>query len=162
MANRFVKLMLAFVVGIGTGILLTAGKMVKVLDILQLNAKKDRVNCRILTQWMSAQVSGKKIGDYLRNEGYHKIAIYGINYMGELLLKELEGCSVQTVCAIDKRAEEIEVGVEVLKPDAELPEIDVLIVTTSLYFEEIKLNMGSKMQCPIISLEEILCELLSS
>lgn len=162
MVSRFVKLVLAFVAGIGVGILFTARKMVKVLDILQVKPKKDRVNYHILSQWMLAQVSGKKIGDYLSGEGYRKIAVYGINDMGELLLKELKDCPVQIAYAVDKRADEIDVDVDVLKPDAELPEVDLLIVTTSLYFEEIKLDMGKKMQCPIISLEGILCELLSS
>lgn len=162
MVSRLVKLALTFTIGIGAGILLTTRKMIKVLGLLQGNAKKDRVNCHILSQWMLAQVSGKRIGDYLWDKGYRKIAVYGINYMGEILLKELKGCSVQTSYAVDKRAEEIEADVDILKPDDELPEVDALIVTTSLHFEEIKLSMGGKMQCPIISLEEIINDLLSN
>ncbi len=162
MLNKCLKLILAFVSGMGLGVVFTAKKTVKALTILRVDAKKNQVNCQILSQWLLLRAEGKKIAEYLKFKGYHTVAVYGINYIGEILLKELIASSIQVAYAVDKRAEYIDTEVDVLKPDAELPEVDVVIVTTSMYFEEIKLSMREKVQCPIISLEEILYELLSS
>jgi len=41
-------------------------------------------------------------------------------------------------------------------PTDELPDVDVIVVTADYYFEEIKDKLSKKVDCPIISIGEIL------
>lgn len=142
--------------------ILTVKKTEKLLHILQVKAKKDSLNCNLLSEWVLTKIKGKSIEDYLKCKGYYVTAIYGMNYIGEFLLKDLSNGTVKVEYAIDRRAEKLNVEAEVLKPDAWLPEVDVIIVTTRMHYEEIQSNLKCRVQCPIILLDDILHELLLS
>ena len=44
----------------------------------------------------------------------------------------------------------------VVAPDSDLGEVDAVVVTSITFFEEIEEMLNSKMDCPILSLEDIL------
>jgi hypothetical protein len=46
----------------------------------------------------------------------------------------------------------------VYSPEDSLKEVDAIVVTAIASFDEIKGNLSSKVDCPIISLEKILFE----
>lgn len=102
----------------------------------------------------------KEIYDYLLDNGYRVVAIYGMNYVGEILWKDLEYSDVKVKYAIDRNAKYIRTDVTVLNPEDELPEVDLVIVTAIAYFDEIKDKLNEKMLCPVISLENILSKML--
>lgn len=42
-----------------------------------------------------------------------------------------------------------------LKPDDTLPDVDAIIVTAFFFFDEIEQELEDKIDCPIISIEDV-------
>lgn len=110
----------------------------------------------MMNQWVKVKQENISIADYLERKGYRDIAIYGMNYVGETLMDELENTDVTVKYAIDKNADKICVDVDVFTPDEKLPKVDAVIVTPITFFDEIVNNMTKKIDCPILSMEDIL------
>lgn len=113
----------------------------------------------MMNEWVKIKQKNKSIADYLEGQGYKKIAIYGMNYVGETLLSELENTNVKVLYAIDQDAANIYADVEVVSPEDRLDEVDAVIVTPITFFKEIKGRISTKMDCPIISMDDILYEI---
>lgn len=121
-------------------------------------AKKHLALYLMMNEWVHVRQDGKSIVDYFEKQEYKKIAIYGMNYVGETLLRELQGSEIEVMYAIDKNADAIYADVDVVKPDSELAEVDVIVVTPITFFDEIEEMLSEKINCPIVSLEDILYE----
>lgn len=93
--------------------------------------------------------------DFFEDNGYKSIAIYGMSYLGERLMDELKDSGIEVRYAIDRNAENIYAGVEVKKPEDDLEEVDAVIVTAVFFFDEIEEQLEKILDCPIISLEDI-------
>jgi hypothetical protein len=50
------------------------------------------------------------------------------------------------------------VDVDVVTMDDDLEEVDAIVVTAITFFDEIEEKLSAKIDCPIISLEDILYE----
>ena len=61
--------------------------------------------------------------------------------------------------AIDKKADSIYADVDVVTPDDEMAPVDIIVFTAIYYFYEIEEMMSQKVECPIISLEDVLYEM---
>lgn len=101
----------------------------------------------------------KHLASYFEANGYRKIAIYGMSYAGETLLDELKGTGVQVAYAIDRSAGSIYADVDVLPLESELGDVDAVVVTAITYFDEVEEQLGRKLDCPVVSLENILYEM---
>lgn len=112
----------------------------------------------LMNQWVKVKQAGKGIAGYLEHKDYKKIAIYGMGYAGETLVRELYNSNIQIEYGIDREADNINAEFKVVKPDAQLEKADVLIVTSITFFDEIVTDLCGKIDCPIISLEDILYE----
>ena len=112
----------------------------------------------MMNQWVKVKQENKSIAEYLEKQGYKEIAIYGMNYVGETLLNELAGSGIHVKYGIDKKADGIYSNVEVISPEDVLEEVDVVVVTAITFFDEIEELLSEKLECPIISLEDILYE----
>ena len=112
----------------------------------------------MMNQWVKVKHQNKSIAEYLGKQGYKEIAIYGMNHVGETLLSELAGSDIHVKYGIDRNAEAIYSDVDVILPDDELEEVDVVVVTPITYFDEIEELLSKKLDCPIISMEDILYE----
>lgn len=113
----------------------------------------------LMNQWTKIKQEDKRISNYLLEKGYEKIAIYGMNYVGETLYRELNGTPIDVKYAIDKDYDKIFSDIEVLSPDDNLPEVDAMIVTPITCYEEIRDMLSDKVQCQILSIEDLLYEL---
>lgn len=82
-----------------------------------------------------------------------------MNYVGETLLSEMAGSEVTVKYGIDKNAERIYQDIDVVLPDDALDDVDAVIVTAVTFFDEIEETLSQKVNCPILSLEDILCEI---
>ena len=47
---------------------------------------------------------------------------------------------------------------DVLTPDDDLPEVDLIVVTPVHYFDEIEEMLADKVDCPVISIEDVVYE----
>lgn len=122
-------------------------------------SNKHLVLYKMMCQWVRLKQEGKNLVDYFEKMGYKKIAIYGMSYAGDTLISELEGTKVQVAYGIDRNAENIYAGIEVVSMDEPLDEVDAIVVTAVTFFDEIAKALSDKMDCPIISLEDILYEM---
>jgi hypothetical protein len=112
----------------------------------------------MMNQWVKVKQEGKNLALYFEKNGYKKIAVYGMSYAGETLLDELKGSSIQVAYGIDKKADDICADVSVVSVDSSLDEVDAVVVTAITFFDEIEEILLEKLDCPIISLEDILYE----
>lgn len=106
------------------------------------------------------KIRGMDLKQYFYGHGYQNVAIYGMAHLGEILLEELlkEGIDVKYV--IDKNADGLFCKIDTCKPDDDLKSVDVVIVTPITYFEEIKRNLRGKVDCDIVSIEDMVKEML--
>ncbi len=113
---------------------------------------------KMMSQWVKVKQEGKNLADYFEKNGYKKIAVYGMSYAGETFLGEFKDSGVTVAYGIDKNADSIYAGVDVVTMDDELAEVDAIVVTAITFFDEIEEQLLERVDCPIISLEDILYE----
>lgn len=112
----------------------------------------------MMNQWVKVKQEGKKLADYFAANGYKRIAIYGMSYAGETLLDELRETEITVAYGIDKNADSLYLDVDVVSMDDDLKKVDAVVVTAITFFDEIEELLSEKVDCPIISLEDILYE----
>ena len=74
-------------------------------------------------------------------------------------IEELKDTDIHVAYGIDKGAESIYAEIDIVSPDDNLQEVDVIVVTAITFFEDIEEKLSKKVNCPIVSLEDILYEL---
>lgn len=112
----------------------------------------------MMNQWVKVKQEGKNLADYFEKNNYKKIAVYGMSYAGETLTDELEGSTIEIVYGIDRKADNVYADFDIVSPDANLEEVDAVVVTSITFFDEIEEQLSEKLDCPIISLEDVLYE----
>lgn len=113
----------------------------------------------MMNQWVKVKQEGKNLASYFEQNDYKKIAIYGMSYAGETLVEELKNSNIEVEYGIDKNADSIYADIDVLTVEDDLESVDVVVVTAITFFDEIEEKLSEKMDCPIISLEDILYEI---
>lgn len=111
---------------------------------------------RILDQWMLLKEEGIKVEQYFLDHKFNKIAIYGIAKLANHLVKELETSNIQIIYGIDRNSDMIYGKFPVISVEAILPDADVIVVTPTTEYEDIKKDLQKRIECPIVSLEEII------
>lgn len=120
------------------------------------NSDKHLALYLMMNQWVKVKQAGKSIPNFLLEKGYSKIAIYGMNYVGETLYDELRDSGLEIAYAIDKNADEIYAEIDVISPNTELDQVDAIIVTPIFFFDEIEEMLSGKTDADIICMEDIL------
>ena len=82
-----------------------------------------------------------------------------MSYAGLRLAEELENSNIEIKYGIDKNAEAICSDIDVVTMQDQLTEVDAVVVTPIVFFNEIEKELSEKLDCPIISLEDILYEI---
>lgn len=112
----------------------------------------------MMNQWVKVKQEGKSLSSYFEKNGYKEIAIYGMSYAGETLLNELKGTDICVAYGIDKNADVIYADVDVVSVEDTLKDVDAVVVTAITFFDEIEKMLDAKLDCPVLSLEDILYE----
>lgn len=112
----------------------------------------------MMNQWVKIKQDGKNLASYFENKGYHKIAIYGMSFVGETLVDELKDTNVKVIYGIDRNADTLYSDIDIVTMEQDLDKVDVVVVTAITFLDEIKEQLSKKIDCPIISLEDILYE----
>lgn len=113
----------------------------------------------MMNQWVKVKQEGKNLSAYFEKEGYKKIAIYGMSYAGETLVNELKGSGIEVAYGIDRNADSLYADVDVVTMEDELGTVDAIIVTAITFFDEIEEKLSEKIDCPVLSLEDVLYEI---
>ncbi len=134
----------------------TMRDQIKLLHIRTERLKCVKNNFNLLKIWFSSKNEGKSLLQYFRRFHWSQIAIYGMSDLGSFLFEELRGTDIVVQYAIDRRADNMVTNIPVYFPEAELPLVDVIVVTAVSFFAEIVKNLQERVECPIISLEDII------
>lgn len=111
----------------------------------------------MMNQWVKVKQEGKNLSEYFKKNDYKRIAVYGMSYAGQTLVDELKNTGIEVAYGID-RNDSIYSDVEVCSMEDELGEVDAVVVTAITFFDDIEEKLSEKMDCPIISLEDVLYE----
>lgn len=112
---------------------------------------------KLLNEWMYLRGGKKCLLDYLIKHKYFTIAIYGMGDFGRHLLQEVEASSVEVKYVIDRR--KVECSAIVLTIEDKWPQVDAIIVTPFLEFESILELIEGKINCAVLSIEEMISEI---
>lgn len=125
----------------------------------QSEVRKVRKQVELLNIWLFLKQKGKDIKTFFLEHEIKTIAIYGIAVLGERLFDELEESGIEALYGIDVNACNVLSQYKIYSPSEELPQVDAVIVTPVIYYDEIKKKLEAKLDCPIYSLEEVLEEI---
>lgn len=126
----------------------------------------------MMSQWVKVKQQRKNLSAYFESRNYQKIAIYGMSFAGEALVSELTGTNVNVLYGIDQNAaglaaakktnssniDDIPQAVNIVSMEDTLVQVDAVVVTAVTFFDEIKEKVSAKLDCPVVSLEDILFE----
>ncbi len=146
-----------------TGIALGAGGTGKFLlekmDKIQLESDKHLSLFLMMNQWVKIKQSGKELSTYFEKNGYKKIAVYGMSHVGNTLIQELNNTQTVVAYGIDKNRDSTYTNLDIVSIEEDMEPVDAVVVTAITYYEEIKKMLLTKVECPIISIEDILYEI---
>ena len=143
--------------GVFGGTVVTGKRLKKSIEQERKMAKKHLDLYLMMNQWVNLKQEGRSITPYFEKNGYKKIAIYCMNYVGNTLLNEFQKSDIQVAYGIDKRANELYSDIDIYSMEEPLEKVDVIVVTAISFFDEIREELEKKVDCPIVSLEEIIC-----
>lgn len=109
-----------------------------------------------LNNWLEKKQNNINLSSYFQNMGYKSVAIYGMKEVGERLYNELKDTETEVKYVIDQNADSIYADVDIYSPDDKLPEVDIIVVTATYYYNSILSNLKDKVSCPIISLDDVI------
>ncbi len=160
MKNKLVTGMISmclFVTGLIFGTVVTAKILTEISEEYRKASDKFGRLFLLMSHWVQIRQEGKCISSYFHKNGYQTVAVYGLGRVGETLIKELSGSDISVAYAIDQNADKDSDGF-VVSPDSVLKQVNVVVVTPIASYGEIKLKLKEKMNCPIVSIEDILFE----
>lgn len=128
-------------------------------DKLKENADKYLEMFILMNRWVEIKQKGKSLVSYFERNGYRTIAIYGMGYVGERLEAELKNSNIQIEYGIDQIPDSVYTELITFYPEDMLKRVDAVVVTSVYFYDEIKKKLIKKIDCPIISLEDILDEI---
>lgn len=157
--KRGISALVGMVVGVAAGgIAAGTSSSKKIKEIGEIHAKVHELYMA-LDQWLQIRQAGKTLVEYFIRNGYKTVAVYGMKELGERLCDELKNSEITVSYAIDRNADAIYADLDVVTPDDNLAPVDVIVVTAITYFDEIEEQLCEKVDCPIVSLEDILYEM---
>lgn len=157
--KKGVSLVLSALMGVAVGAGMIGKKMDEKRQMAQSYANKHLSLFIMMNQWVKVKQEGKNLSVYFEREGYQDIAIYGMSYAGKTLIDELKDTDIHVAYGIDKNAGTIYADVNIVTMEEQLEKVDAIVVTAITFFDEIEEKLIEKVNCPIISLEEILYEM---
>ncbi|RKI88680.1 hypothetical protein D7V94_18980 [Parablautia intestinalis] len=111
---------------------------------------------QLLNRWLLLKEKNFRLAEFFIKESYKKIVIYGFAAMGAHLYEELKDTSIEIVCAIDRRFGLKHWQLEVLSPEENIPECDVIVVTVIQGAELIVKELQLRTDKPVITLWSVI------
>lgn len=110
--------------------------------------------------WIELKNKNIHLETYFKERGFKSIAIYGMGDVGMQFAMELENSSIQVKYVLDENVYSDRVIFDVKNiEDANLPEVDAVVVTPVFAYDKIQQQIKSKFHCPIISIEDVVYSL---
>lgn len=151
-------IVIAFVVGISIGALVVSKLYREHCAFITKNAERFVDLYGTLFQWIRIHQKDKTLADYCNNNGFKTVAVYGLSEVGYEVVHELQRNNIDVLYCIDRNADNIFSNVSVFRPDENLQHVDAVIVAVVQFYEEVKEGLEKKIDCPIVSLEDVVWE----
>ena len=126
----------------------------------QRRAGRNAAIIDVMAQWLQLKQEGRSLADYFEKKGYNRIAIYGMHYLGEALYRELKNTNIEVRYAIDKNAGKIVCEIPCIDMNGTLERVDAIVVTPVFHYFEIEDELSGKVDYPIISIEDVIFDML--
>lgn len=114
---------------------------------------------RILDAWLYLKEEQMSLEEYFIERNVHTIAVYGMGILGRHLRKELESSSICIKYIIDRKADALLSDAKVYAPDDDFPEADMIVVTATYAYMEIRKQLEKRGYKNVVSLDEIIDKL---
>ncbi len=121
---------------------------------------KDRKYSQLYDNWLVIKERGDGIEKYFRENHYREIAVYGYGNIGRHVVTQLLDTDITVKYIIDRRRGVTENKIDRYCMTDQLPEVDAIVVTPICEYQEIKTELQQKKAGQIVSIEDIVYELL--
>lgn len=148
--KRFINTALSFICGMAVDNVLMHNAMAK---INELKYKKS-FSFDLAERWLTFLEEGHCISESLSKMGYYNIAIYGYGKLGRHLYRQIKDTKIKVRCFVDEQNIDAPDGIRVYRPENQIPDVDVIIVTVIDEYDEI-VNQYYKSVNNVISLNDL-------
>ena len=124
----------------------------KIIEI-ENETQKFKLFYHVMTRWMLN--GGNCIADKLAKKNVNTYVIYGYAELGKILRKQLEPEGFELLYVFDQKTMASTDDIKIYKPQAGLPDADIIIVTAVYYYEEIKRELSKMGYQHICSLQDL-------
>ena len=121
---------------------------------------KDKKARQLFDNWLVLAERETKIEEYFHQKKIQKVAVYGYADIGNHLTVQLADTDIEVRYVIDKRPCSPPEGIAWYRPTDELPYVDAVIITPVWEYTQIKETIRRKVSGQILSMEDIVYELL--
>jgi hypothetical protein len=137
--------------------------------MVEENGNKDNRKVPSITtiydQWMYINSKGYKISNYFETNNCYNIAIYGMGCLGNRLYEELKGSSIRVIFGVDKNAKIMRHEIPICMVESDdfnqwSGQVDMMVVAALSANNEIKTILQNKFYKPIVSLADIIAEMM--
>jgi len=156
--KKYLDFFLSAILGIIIGSIIMNKRNKKILSNVWNLSNKHLKLFLMMNEWVKIKQEGKSLIDYMRQNGYKEIAVYGMSYVGERLLNEFKNSEIDIKYVIDKNIDKGIFNRNIKTLNDKLENVDAIIVTAVSFMDEINNELKGKVLCPIISLEDIIYE----
>ncbi len=125
---------------------------------LQSTIERYRGYWRVFDKWMSWIEEGKSVTNYLIENKYKSIAIYGYGMLGKHLVYQMQQAGLNPVYVVDQQEEKKTTGITLLTIEDNLPNVDIMIVTVLYDYENIKKMLCKKINGQILPIDMLFSE----
>lgn len=102
------------------------------------------------------KIKGVGVSDFIKDNNYKNIAIYGLSHVAEVVYEDLKQNDVNVNYFIDKNKNGDYDNVKIIKPEHTVENIDLIIICVGLGIAKIKNSLDKTYNCGIYSVEDIL------
>ncbi len=113
---------------------------------------------RIIKRWLILYQKNIRLADYFQKKHIRTAAVYGMGDIGELVLQDLRDSSVKVLYGIDRRADQLQGGVPILRLEEIKEQVDMVIIAAKVDYDDIKKSILQYMECDVMTLEDVLAE----
>lgn len=126
------------------------------IEKLRYDLKKYKVFIDVLDKWLEAERNHKiHFADFFEQHNVQSVAIYGMSMFGKQLYKQLAEEGIRAKFGIDRYVGQYGNQLEIIRPEADYPEVDAIIVTAYENSQIIKL-LQRKSSAQIFILEDLI------
>ena len=119
-------------------------------------------NYNTTLQWVVAMQHGHRLDEFLKGRGYQKIAVYGMNDLGNCVVREiLNSDELEILFVLDQGEPKLYFDIDCYHLETMPTDVrpDVIIVALPFLYEEIKDNIQIVSKCKTISIKDMVYEM---